>query len=196
VILASAYQRLLLNEQAHGFFRLRTYSHVFYIWLALLLVAVVVLEIIHRERLFALAAIAASVGFATSLTVLNVDGFTAQQSLIRTSRGYHLNIPDIASLSTDSVPALVDGFLSPSISLSTRQQIGAILVCRQAVVSPASDFHPDWRSFSFSHWAAEQAMTKAQPYLKEYSLDRETYPWRVRPPGGAQYYECQNYSSD
>ena len=196
VILVSAYQRLLLNEQAHGFFRLRTYSHVFYIWLALLLVAVVVLEVLHRERLFALAAIAASMGFAASITVLNVDGFTAQQSLIRTSRGYHLNIPDLASLSTDSVPALVDGFLSPSLSLSTRQQIGAILMCRQATASYASDFHPDWRSFSFSRWAADRAMTRAQPYLNGYTLNKQTYPMRVRPLGSAQYYECQNYSPD
>ncbi len=70
VILVSAYQRLSLNELAHGFFRLRTYSHVFYFWLALLLVTVVVLEILQRERAFALAAVMAALGFAASLSLL------------------------------------------------------------------------------------------------------------------------------
>ncbi len=196
VILVSAYQRLLLNEQAHGFFRLRTYSHVFYIWLAALLVAVVILEMLHRERLFALAAIMASLGFAASLTALNVDAFTAQQSIQRAEQGYYLNIPDVASLSSDSVPVLVDAFLSPSVSETTRQRIGAILVCRQAVAIQSADFHPDWRSFSFSSWAADQAIAKAKPYLKGYNLNKQTYPTRVRPPGSPNYYECQNYYPD
>ncbi len=196
VILVSAYQRLLLNEQAHGFFRLRTYSHVFYIWLALLLVAVVILELLHHERLFGLAAVIASLGFAVSLTLLNVDGFTARQSIIRAENGYYLNIPDIASLSSDSVPVLVDAFLSPSVSETTRQRIGAILVCRQATTAPGADFRPDWRSFSFSRWAADQAMAKAAPYLKGYNLNKQTYPMRIRPPSSPDYYECQNYYPD
>ena len=38
VMLVSAFQRLILYEQAYGFSRLRTYTHVFMIWLAVLLV--------------------------------------------------------------------------------------------------------------------------------------------------------------
>ena len=130
VILVSAYQRLTLNELAHGFFRLRTYSHVFYIWLALLLIAVVVLEILHRERAFALATVIAALGFAISLSLLNVDGFTAEQSILRAEQGKYLNVADLASLSTDSVPVLADEFLSPSVSPSIHEAIGAILLCR------------------------------------------------------------------
>ncbi|HQX00963.1 MAG TPA: DUF4173 domain-containing protein, partial [Anaerolineales bacterium] len=44
VMLLSAYQRLGLYEAAYGFSRLRTYTHVFLIWLGLLLVATIVLE--------------------------------------------------------------------------------------------------------------------------------------------------------
>ena len=46
VMLVSAFQRLVLYETAYGFSRLRAYTHIFMIWLALLLVAVVVLEIL------------------------------------------------------------------------------------------------------------------------------------------------------
>ena len=50
VMLVSAFQRLLLYEAAYGFSRLRMYTHVFMIWLGLLLAVVVVLEILRRER--------------------------------------------------------------------------------------------------------------------------------------------------
>ena len=46
VMLFSAFKRLGLYEEAYGFSRLRTYTHVFLIWLGLLLVVTIALEII------------------------------------------------------------------------------------------------------------------------------------------------------
>jgi hypothetical protein len=193
VILVSAYQRLILNELAHGFFRLRTYSHVFYIWLALLLVAVVILEILHRERAFALAAVIASLGFGISLSLLNVDGFTVRQSVLRATQGYYLNVPDIVSLSTDSVPVLVDEFLAPSLPVQTHEALGAILLCRIKIYSKSNDADMDWRSFTFSSWWSKEAIKKAQPYLEGYSINTTSRPMRIHTPSGGGYYECQNY---
>ena len=81
VMLVSAYQRLALYEVAYGFSRLRTYTHVILIWIGLLFAAVVVLEVLHRERAFAFAALIASIGFAVSLSLLNVDAFIARQNI-------------------------------------------------------------------------------------------------------------------
>ncbi len=195
VILVSAYQRLRLNEMAHGYFRLRTYSHVFYIWLALLLAAVAILEILRRERAFALAAVIASLGFAFSLTALNVDAFTARQSVVRASQGYYLNIADLASLSSDSVPAFVDAFLSPDLPRSLHEQIGVILLCQANPRTAPKDPPDDWRSFSFSRQQALQAMARAQPYLEGYSINTKRYPARVHTPYSQGYFECQNYYS-
>jgi hypothetical protein len=192
VILVSAYQRLLLNELAHGFFRLRTYSHVFYIWLAILLVAVVILEILHRERAFALAVVLASLGFAASLALLNVDGFTMRQGILRATQGYYLNVADLASLSDDSVPILVDEFLSPSFPSSTHEAVGAILTCHiQLNSKQPAELQPDWRSFNYSHWAADRAIMKALPYLDAYNVNTSRWPVRVRTPSGVLY-ECRN----
>ena len=63
VILVSAFQRLQLYESAYGFSRLRTYTHVFMIWIGVLLAAAVVLEVLKRSRLFALAIVLAAFGF-------------------------------------------------------------------------------------------------------------------------------------
>ena len=196
VILVSAYQRLLLNELAHGFFRLRTYSHVFYIWIAILFVAVVVLEILHRERAFALAAVLASLGFAISLSMLNVDSFTVKQSVLRATHGYYLNVPDIVSLSTDSVPALVDEFLTPSLPTSTHEAIGVILVCRLNSDGRVNEQTTDWRSFNYSKSAEEEALRKVRPYLADYKININSWPNRVYAPGVPEYYECQNNYSD
>ncbi len=187
VILISAYQRLTLNELAHGFFRLRTYSHVFYIWLALLLVAVVVLETLHHERAFALAAVIAALGFAITLNFLNVDGFTAEQSVLRAEQGKYLNVADLAALSTDSVPVLVNEFLSSSVFPSIHEAIGAILLCRSARNGDSTQQSRDRRSFSFSQWMADKAMEKVRPYLKAYTVLRDNL--QVRTPSNIVY-EC------
>src|SRR3972149_6202977 len=83
VILVSAFQRLLLLEQVYGFTRLRTYPHVFMVWLGILLLAVVILEYLGRQRIFALAVLLAVTGFTLSLALLNVDSFIARVNLQR-----------------------------------------------------------------------------------------------------------------
>ncbi len=186
VILVSAYQRLTLNELAHGFFRLRTYSHVFYIWLALLLIAVVVLEILHREPAFAFACVVAALGFAISLSLLNVDGFTAKQSILRAEQGKYLNVADLASLSTDSVPPLVDEFHSSSIPTSVHEAIGAILLCRHNADTQPSTM--DWRSFTFSDWFADKAMERVLPQLANgYHWSSSRGQGQVHTPSNAVY---------
>ncbi len=87
VMLFSAFQRLMLYEAAYGFSRLRAYTHVFMIWLGVLLAVVVVLDILRKERTFALAALLASIGFAATLTLLNVDGFIVRQNVARAAAG-------------------------------------------------------------------------------------------------------------
>lgn len=110
VMLVSAFQRLALYETAYGFSRLRTYTHVFMLWLALLLVAVMVLEITRRERAFALAALLASLGFVLSLGSMNVDAFIVRQNVDRALRGEEFDVSYLANLSSDAVPALAAAY--------------------------------------------------------------------------------------
>ena len=87
VILVSSFQRLLLYEDAYGFTRLRTYTHVFIIWLGALLLAVSLLELFQKQGYFALATLAAAIGFVVTLNVINVDGFIARQNVARMANG-------------------------------------------------------------------------------------------------------------
>ncbi len=187
VMLYSAFQRLVLYEAAYGFSRLRAYTHVFMIWLAVLLAVVVVLDILRKERLFALAALLASIGFAATLTLLNVDGFIVRQNVARAVAGESLDVAYLASLSPDSVPALVAAYQDQSLPGYTRDAVGAALVCREHNSSGSGD--QNWRGFTLSRWWADKALQRVQSRLDAYQILDSGGPVKVLTPGSI-YYEC------
>jgi len=194
IILFSAYQRISLAIGWHGFSRLRLYPRIFLIWLGLLLITIVVLEIVQRERYFAFAAVLASVGFAITLVLFNVDAAIIRHNVYRAWHGRNLNIPHLASLSTDAIPALADEFLSSDLPPFTREGVGAILACyRYSELRPHMP-EDDWRSFNLSKWQAHQALDKVRPYLAGYIIRYKNWPVRVRTPNG-YVYECEDYGS-
>jgi hypothetical protein len=185
VMLFSAFQRLMLYEAAYGFSRLRAYTHVSMIWLGLLLAVVVVLDILRKERTFALAALLASIGFAATLTLLNVDGFIVRQNVARAAAGESLDVAYLASLSADSVPALVADFQDQSLPGVTRDAVGAALVCREHINSGGRD--QNWRSFTLSGGRADQALRQVQSRLDAYQILESDGPVKVLIPGGVTY---------
>jgi hypothetical protein len=194
VMLYSAFQRLVLYESAYGFSRLRAYTHVFMIWLGVLLAVVVVLDILRKERSFALAALLASIGFAVSLTLLNVDGFIVRQNVMRAVAGGSLDVAYLASLSPDSVPALVEEYQNQSLPGYTRDAVGAVLICHGQVASAGGS--QNWRSFTLSGWWADQALIQVQSHLDAYKILDSDWPVKVLTPGSI-YYECyQNSMGD
>ena len=201
VMLVSAYKRLVLYETAYGFSELRTYTHVFMIWLALLLVATVVLEILRRERMFAIAALIASLGFAATLPILNVDAFIVRQNVQRvvdgnvtfqsdSGRGQLesdvLDISYFAELSADALPALIEAYHSDALPASVKDALGASLACLRHT---RVDAHPDtdWRSYHLSRWTQMRLLEEIRPELKGYSLKTNDWPVTVKTPLGKEY---------
>lgn len=189
VILASAYQRLALAIDWHGFSRLRLYPGVFLIWVGILFVAIVLLELFRQERYFAFAFLLASLGFAVSLTLVNVDSAIVKRNVFRVSQGKKLNVGHLASLSTDAIPALVDAYYNPGISDTTREGIGAILVCYINSDKTLVEESADWRSFNYSRWKASKLLAEIQPLLTEYRPSGRGSSLRVRTPSNILY-EC------
>jgi uncharacterized protein DUF4153 len=193
VILVSAYQRLSLAIDWHGFSRLRLYPRVFLIWVGVLLVAIAVLEILRRERYFGLAFLLASLGFAASLTLVNVDAAIVKHNVPRVLQGKNLNVPHLASLSEDAVPALLEEFRSPGLPRPAREGVGAVLMCYLYADANSGHSTGDWQSFSVSHQQADLALRRALIDLQGYRFrDKMSALW-VRTPGGVLY-ECQESS--
>jgi hypothetical protein len=190
VMLFSAFQRLMLYEAAYGFSRLRAYTHVFMIWLGVLLAVVVVLDILRKERTFALAALMACIGFAASLILLNVDGFIVRQNVARTVAGESLDVAYLASLSPDSVPALVAALQDGNLVPETRNAVGAALACR---IYNERNLNSDrnWRGFTLSRWSADRALgqTDVIAILDNYGILDSDYPLQVQTPMG-KIYDC------
>lgn len=187
VMLLSAFQRMLLYEAAYGFSRLRIYTHVFMIWLAILLVGVVVLELIRRERTFALAILLSSIGFAATLVLINVDATIVRQNVARTSNGNGLDVAYLASLSTDSIPALVTEFQDPTLLKVTHEAVGAALVCYSQNSTIGSD--NNWRGFTLSSWQAVRALKRIQNQLDQYQAGQNDYSISITTPSG-DHYDC------
>ena len=104
VMLVSAFQRLVLYEAAYGFSRLRTYTHVFMLWLAAVTGCGGRTGNPASRAPFALAALIASLGFALSLGIMNVDGFIVRQNVDRAVQGEAFDASYLTGLSTDAFP--------------------------------------------------------------------------------------------
>jgi hypothetical protein len=186
VMLYSAFQRLALYEAAYGFSRLRAYTHVFMIWLGVLLVGVVVLDILRKERTFALAVLLASIGFAVTLTLMNVDGFIVRQNVRRAAAGGQLDVAYLVSLSSDSVPTLVNTFQDGKIAPGTQEAVGAALACRLHI-DGLQDQNTDWRGFTLSRWLAQQGFQKVRSQLDAYQVKQDDLELKMLTPGDVTF---------
>ena len=190
IMLVSAFRRLVLYESAYGFSRLRTYPHVFMIWLGALLVAVVILEILRRQRAFALAMTIAIVGFAATLNFLNVDAFIVQQNVMRAAGGAKLDMAYLATLSNDAVPALENAMNESSVSALTREAVSTSIICYWYQNESRLTEPRPWQSFHLSHWQATQIYAGINP-LEGYTISREDWQRNVTAPSGKEY-DCND----
>ena len=196
IILMSSFQRLFLYESAYGFSRLRAYSHVFMIWLGILLVVVVIIEIFKRQRAFAIVALLVLMGFTASLNILNVDAFIAHQNINRAIQGKELDIAYLSALTNDAVPALVKDYSSSNLLPKIKDGIGAALVCLKVFKEADVSQTQFWQSFHLSDWNASREFSKVQESLKSYQVQGDTWPIIIISPNGMEY-PCQdNYLSD
>jgi len=204
VMLIAAFRRLVLYEAAYGFSQLRTYTHVFMIWLGLLLVAVVVLEVLRRERAVGLAMIVAALGFILSLSILNVDAFIVRQNLQReirstTDKAFAQGRADLdaqyfVDLSDDAIPPMVNAFHSKSIPASVREKVGAALACKLYERKQTEDKIP-WQGFHFSRWNADTALKQVSKELETYEVIDKDWPAMVETPSGEEF-PCYQYYYD
>lgn len=190
VMLVSAFRRLMLYEAAYGFTRMRIYPHVYMIWLGALLIGVAYLEILQRQRAFALAMVFAILGFAATLNLLNVDAFIVRQNVARSAEADELDIDYLASLSADAVPAMATSFENESLSTLTHDGVAAALVCHRHFNGDRLDEVRPWQSFHLARWRAARIYDRLDDQLDGYLLVEEDWPVTVISPNGSEF-ECR-----
>ncbi|MEI6288812.1 MAG: DUF4173 domain-containing protein, partial [Chloroflexota bacterium] len=178
VILVSAYQRINLYENAYGFTRLRTYTHVFMIWIAVLLAIVVSLDLIQGQRYFIFAALISILGFAVTISLLNVDAFIFQKNFSRYEEGKVFDVGYLASLSTDLVPAIVTKFEQSTAGSKAQERLGAVLACvKNYNFSDPGD--QSWQAFHMSNYLAQSSLHLIDKELLKYKIDKSEWPVKI-----------------
>lgn len=181
VMLVSAFQRLLLYESAYGFTRIRAYTHIFLIWLGVLLLATAALECLGRMRSFALALLTVCIGFAAAIAIVDIDGLIVQRNVRRALGGEHLDTAYLASLSSDAVPSLARQFKNGDNPADIRRQLGGVLACRLAVSKTTS--LPNWREYNLSEALGRATLAGLEEELKAYPTRQAMGEWYVRIDG-------------
>lgn len=108
VVLASAFQRMTLYEQAFGFTQLRVYTHIFMVWLAVMLSAFLMMLYQKRSYMFATGLLIGSFAFVLSLNLINPEALIVRQNIARYQSGEDLDVRYTAELSADAVPYLIE----------------------------------------------------------------------------------------
>jgi hypothetical protein len=187
VILASAFQRLRLGIDWHGYSRLRLYPSLFLFWLGLLLIVAIILEMVKRDRYVTFAALLASFGFGATLIFFNVDASIVHHNVLRPEQGKHFNVTHLTSLSLDAVPSLVEEFQNPDLDEETHEGIGAAILCYQYSEALREYDQDEWRVFNYSSWKAGEAIGQIVEELDDYTIKLNKNPMRVHTPDGTPY---------
>ncbi|MGD8865013.1 MAG: DUF4173 domain-containing protein [Anaerolineales bacterium] len=175
VMLVSALQRLLLYENAYGFTRLRTYTHIFIPWLAALLVTFVVLLFISRLRRIAPLSFLAGLGFVLTMAILSIDAFIVERNIERYKNGEQIDVPYLVSLSTDAVPRLAS--FAREAPIGVQEELLPQLACTLDQLQQQEEDR-SWQSFSVSRANGMKAL-RGLDLLRSYEVERNDDYQRV-----------------
>lgn len=157
VVLASAFQRLVLYETEFGYTWPRLIPHAAILLTAALLASGLVAVWTGRTTWLPSAALA--LGFLTlvGLNLLDPEAFIAERNIARVERGYSLDTSELASLSADAAPAIAAAIseLGPSI----RPQVERDLSCLRLTLRRDVDRF-GWASFNI---ARDVALERLNP---------------------------------
>ena len=180
VILLSALNRLYLYEYAYGFSIIRAVTHIFTVWLAILLAAAIFLEWANNLRRFALALLLVVMGFSATLSIINIDGWIVHDNGVNTMQGKELDTAYLLTLSDDSVPALFELYHNQNLSPAAHSGLGWVLLCHQKLTRLRQ---PDdnWASFQVSRSQARQLYQQYENELKNIPafFDPGTGIWNI-----------------
>lgn len=103
IIMASAFKRLLLYENAFGFTTARFYGHLAVIWLGLIFLFLIYKILANKkESMFAFVSFISIIAFLAFVNIFNPDAFIGRKNIERASSN-NLDVYYITSLSEDGM---------------------------------------------------------------------------------------------
>jgi CBS domain-containing protein len=180
VILTSALRRLLLYENAYGFTRLRTYTHVAIFWMGVVFIAFLITLLSGRLRRFAPLVVLIICGFVASLGLLNIDAFIVKRNLERHAATGQIDIQYLMGLSEDAIPGIVK-FVKDAPD-DVREELLAQLACREYELARQME-QLSWQSYNFARASASMWLGNLEDELGIFVVEPEAWGLSVRGPG-------------
>lgn len=153
-MLASAFQRMWLYEQAYGFTQLRLYTHSFMIWLAVILLLFVVALVRDSPRTFTWGSLLSSLAYLAALNFANPDALIVRANVGRFAQTGSLDTYYLATLSADATPELAAAL--GTVDQESRDAILSALKEQRFVLQEATE--QGWAAWSFARWQALRAL--------------------------------------
>jgi signal transduction histidine kinase len=120
VVVASALYRMHVYQEAYGFTTLRLVVDVFEGWLGVVVLAVMVLGGLRRQRWLPRTALLTGAVALLGLAALNPDGWVADRNIDRWETNGTLDVDYLRSLSADAAPVIADR-LPPELAGCARE---------------------------------------------------------------------------
>ena len=130
VVLASAFQRLVLYETEYGYTWPRLIPHAAILLTAALLACGLVAILSGRTIWLPTAALCLGLVTVAGLNLLDPEAFIAERNIARVARGYELDTQELASLSADAAPAIANAL--PELAPPIRHKVERDLSCLRA----------------------------------------------------------------
>ncbi|MGI8615270.1 MAG: DUF4153 domain-containing protein [Actinomycetota bacterium] len=159
MVLASAFQRLVLYETGFGYTWPRLIPHAAILLTAALLACGLVAVLVGRTAWLPTAALGLGILTLVGLNLLDPEAFIAERNIARVEHGYELDTGELASLSADAVPAITETF--PDLDPSLRPQIERDLSCLRAELRRGVERF-GWASFNV---ARDMALERLNPLV-------------------------------
>jgi hypothetical protein len=172
---ASAFYRLYMYEDAYGFTRLRTYSHLFIIFLIVVFVWFIIkFSSKLKESVFFYGIQIITLLSLFVVGVLNVDAFIAKQDIDKfgtyieqdDGRVHDIDNAYITSLSYDAVPILVDYFKDSDEE--TKQEVAFYLKGMYDELLWRNEVN-DIREFNLREFTAREVLKENREEIEKYS---------------------------
>lgn len=181
IILVSAYTRLTLYEEAYGFTRLRTFTHVFIIWTGGALLTLGILEVTQKLQRLPVFLIFWLMLFGLTINILNVDSFIVRQNVQRgitehpASVENQLDIAYLSELSFDATPPLIAYYLDDSLPTDLRMALGGVLACRLETRNQPDQI--PWTSWHYARSKANVELKNIEGGVSDYRVYQSEDPW-------------------
>lgn len=159
VIMASAWQRMMLYQREYGLTELRFIATTFMIWLAVLLLWFLVTVMRERRERFVFGAVVSAFALLAVMHLVNPDALIMRTNLTRAAEGKRFDAAHAARLGPDALPLLLDAM--PNLKPEDQRIIAETLLARY----DGSQVE-DWRTWNWSRSRATN-LVEAKRYVLE-----------------------------